>query len=215
MFSTKSKLRSGGAFAVLATLALAMSCRGFFVKPTLTSITISPTAPQVALGQTTQVQLWGTFNDGSRNQVTSGVSWSTQPENVVSIDSGGNMTGLALGTTTVSGTAQGLPAATATATVFLTGVTQIAVTPSSWNFSSAVGGTNNFTAQATTNSQTVDITTSGAIWTASTSTITCSPGTGTETCTASTGGVPQGTYTLTASYPGTSVTGVVTITVGP
>jgi len=58
MSTPKSNLRLMGAFAALALLALAVGCRGFFVKPTLTSITISPTAPQVALGQTTNLQLW-------------------------------------------------------------------------------------------------------------------------------------------------------------
>src|SRR6266566_4579949 len=134
MSSTKQKLRLTGAFAALATLALAVSCKGFFVKPTLTSITIAPTAPQVALGSSTPLQLWGTFNDGSRSQVTSGITWSSSPQGVVTIDSGGNMTGTALGTATVSGTAQGLPAATATATVFLNGVTKITVTPGTWSF---------------------------------------------------------------------------------
>ena len=35
------------AFAVLIGLAFGASCKGFFVDPTLTAITISPTAPQV------------------------------------------------------------------------------------------------------------------------------------------------------------------------
>lgn len=221
MSTPKLKLRLMGAFAALALLALAVGCRGFFTKPTLTSITISPTAPQVALGQTTQVQLWGTFDDGSRSQVHTGVSWSSDPANIVNIDAGGNMTGLALGTTTVSGTAQGLAAATATATVFLTGVTQITVSPSSWNFSSASGSANQpFTANATVNGQTqpVNISTQGAVWviTPTTTGITCTAGTNEEDCTATSGGAvtPQ-TYTMTVSYPGTTVTGTATINVSP
>jgi hypothetical protein len=223
MSSTKSKFRLIGAFAALLALALAVSCRGFFVNPTLTSISISPTAPQVALGQTTQLQLWGTYNDGSRGQVTKGVSWSSNPLSVVTIDSGGNMTGVALGTTTVSGTAQGLPAATASATVYLTGVTKITVNPGSWNFSSASGQSTpeSFTAEATVNGQTspLDITVSGAVWTITPTTtgITCTANTtaGTEDCTAQgAGAVPQGTYTLRASYPGTTIVGTATINVG-
>ena len=219
MLMMKSKLRLMGAFAALFLVALAAGCRGFFPKPTLTSITISPTAPQVALGQTSQVQLWGTYDNGNRNQVTSGVSWSSSPQNIVSIDAGGNMTGLALGTTTVSGTAQGLPAATATATVFLTGVTQITVTPGSWSFSAQVGGSSPFVAEATVNGQTqpVNISTNGAVFTISPSTtgISCTAGTDAENCTATPSQVTAGTYTMTVSYPGTSITGPATITVSP
>src|SRR5271168_4037476 len=36
--STRYKLRLAGAFAALVTLALAVSCKGFFVNPTVTSI---------------------------------------------------------------------------------------------------------------------------------------------------------------------------------
>ncbi len=45
MSSKKSKLRLLGAFAALATLALAVSCPGFFVNPTLTAIAVGPLTP--------------------------------------------------------------------------------------------------------------------------------------------------------------------------
>jgi hypothetical protein len=212
----KHKLRLAGALAVLATLALAVSCRGFFQNPTLTSIAIAPTTPQVQLGTTTQLQVFGTFNDGSRNQVKSGIAWSSSAPTVASIgQASGVLTGAQIGTATITADAQGL-SSTATATVFLSGITQIVVTPSTWNFSSGTGSSNQaFTAKATANGTTVDITTTGAIWTPSTSSITCT-GSGTqELCSATGGAVPQGTYTLTASYPGTTIVGTVTITVGP
>ena len=38
MSSKQQRIRLVGAFAALATLALAVSCKGFFVNPTLTSI---------------------------------------------------------------------------------------------------------------------------------------------------------------------------------
>jgi hypothetical protein len=215
MSSMKPKLRLAGALAVLATLALAVSCRGFFQNPTLTSIAISPTTPQVQLGMTTQLQVFGTYNDGSRNQVKSGVSWSSSAPTIASVNqTGGVLTGVQTGTATITANAQGL-SSTATATVFLTGITQIVVTPSTWNFSSAAGNSNQpFTAKATASGTTVDITTTGAVWTPSISTITCTPSGTQELCTAPTG-IAQGTYTLTASYPGTTIVGTVTITVGP
>lgn len=135
MLSTKSKLRLIGAFAALATLALAVSCTGFFVKPTLTSIAISPTTPQVQLNQTTQLQAFGTYDDGSRNQIKSGVSWSSSDPTVASVDSSsGLMTGLQTGTATITADAQGL-SSTATATVFIV-ITAINISPQNPSISS-------------------------------------------------------------------------------
>src|SRR5689334_11957222 len=53
-------------------LAMAVGCKGFFKNPTLTSIAVNPTAPQVNVGQTVQLEAFGTYDDGSRNQITSG-----------------------------------------------------------------------------------------------------------------------------------------------
>jgi hypothetical protein len=65
MSSTKSRFRVIGAFAALAVLALAVSCRGFFVKPTIASFVISPTNPTVLLGGTTQMHAFGTDSQGN------------------------------------------------------------------------------------------------------------------------------------------------------
>src|ERR1700721_2503827 len=94
---TNHKRRLICAFAALATLALPLSCRGFFVNPPLTSIAISPTAPQVEEGKTLQLQAFGTYDDGSRNQIRSGVSWSSDTSTVASIDPN---TGILTGETT-------------------------------------------------------------------------------------------------------------------
>ncbi len=77
MSSKQHKLRLAGALAVLASLAFAISCRGFFVNPTLTSIAISPTAPQVEQGKTLQLQAFGTYDDGTAPG-TAGISASAQ-----------------------------------------------------------------------------------------------------------------------------------------
>ena len=216
MSSMKHKLRLAGALAVLATLALAASCRGFFQNPTLTSITVSPTAPQVQLGTTTQLQVFGTYNDGSRNQVKTGVAWSSSAPTIASIgQTSGVLTGVQTGTATITADAQGL-SSTATATVFLSGITQIVVTPSTWNFTTGAGSIQTFTAKATVNGTTVDITANGAIWTISTTTITCGISGTLLSCNAPSGGsVPPGAYTLTASYPGTTIVGTAIVTVSP
>jgi len=121
MLLTKSKLRMIGAFAALATLALAVSCRGFFVNPTLTSVAIGPATVSLAPGQTFQMVATGTFNDGSTQNVTGKAVWSSSENSVATI---GQTTGLVtasstattVGSTTISAS-DGSVTATTTATV--------------------------------------------------------------------------------------------------
>jgi hypothetical protein len=215
MSSMKPKLRFAGALAVLATLALAVGCRGFFQNPTLTSIAISPTAPQVQLGTTTQLQVFGTYNDGSRNQVKSGISWtSSDPTTALIGQTSGVLTGVQTGTATITADAQGL-SSTATATVFLSGVTAITVTPSTNSVSINSGSPAIYTAKATANGTQIDIT-GNATWTITptSTTVTCSFVSPNEQCSATTGATPA-TYTITVGYPGTTVVGTATLTVNP
>src|SRR5689334_519665 len=99
MSSTKQTLRIAGAFAALAALALAASCRGFFVKPTLTSLSVGPASPSIQTGtsnNTVQMFAVGTFNDGSNGNPS--VSWSISPASTVAnINSTGLVTSVATG----------------------------------------------------------------------------------------------------------------------
>jgi hypothetical protein len=105
MSSKKSKLRLTIAFAALATLALAVSCRGFFVSPTLTSIAIGPTTLPLSTNQSYQMIATGTFNDGSTSNVTGKCIWTSSDTSVASI---GTNTGIvqASATATTVGTSQ-------------------------------------------------------------------------------------------------------------
>jgi trimeric autotransporter adhesin len=216
MSSTKQTQRVAGAFAVLATLALAISCRGFFVNPTLTSIAISPTAPQVEQGQTLQLQAFGTYDDGSRSQIRSGVSWSSSSSSVASVDSNtGILTGVSPGTSSISASSQAL-SSTATATVFLV-INSIAISPTS--ASVTAGTSQNFTVTAASNGSTLDLTSSATLTPeqngAAVSTITCSyngsiPA---QVCTTSSGTTVKGIYQIVASYSGSTLTATATLIV--
>ena len=71
MSSTKSQLRLMGAFAALATLALAVSCRGFFVGDTLQSIAVGPASVNVPVGLTQQMTATGTYTpSGNLKNIT-------------------------------------------------------------------------------------------------------------------------------------------------
>ena len=118
MSSNKSKLRLAGAFAALAALALAASCRGFFPAEQLASITISPSSANVPLGGTTQLAAYGTNTDStSAGNITGKVSWSSS-SGAVGVNSSGVLSGNDLSSTAATITAeyQGV-SATASATV--------------------------------------------------------------------------------------------------
>ena len=116
-------------FTGLVALATGVSCRGFFVSPVLQSIAVSPTTVDLGIGQTTTLEVFGTYDDGSRSTVTSGVSWSVDPIGVVTIVGTGSatITGVATGSTTITADAQALTS-TATATV-VGDVTAITASP--------------------------------------------------------------------------------------
>jgi len=104
-----------GAFAALATLALAISCRGFFVKPTLTAIAVGPLTPTIFVGATLNtVQMFavGTFNDGSSSStpVTWGVTGTgTDGQAIATVTAGGLVTAQSSGSGTVTAASNILP----------------------------------------------------------------------------------------------------------
>lgn len=116
MSSTKSKLRLVCAFAALATLALAVGCRGFFVKPTLTAVAVGPVSPTIYVGgvdDTVQMFAVGTFNDTSNasTSVTWGVTGTATngQSNIATITAGGLVTATNAGSGTVTATSNILP----------------------------------------------------------------------------------------------------------
>src|SRR5438067_1855893 len=74
--STKRKIQVLLAFAALAMLALSLGCRGFFVNPTLTGITVGPTAT-IQQGKTVQMSATGNFDDGTTKALGKGAFWSS------------------------------------------------------------------------------------------------------------------------------------------
>jgi len=215
MSSTKHKLRLIGAFATLATLALAVSCRGFFTNPTLTSIAISPTAPEVEVSKTETLQAFGTYDDGTRAQVKTGVSWSSGTPNVATIDPNtGILTGVTTGTTTITASAQAL-SSTATATVFIV-IDSIAINPTSTSV--VAGNPVSFKVTGVSNGTTIDLTSAVVLTpeqnSTAVSTIACQyDGVSSQVCTTTSGTTLAGIYQIVASYSGSTLTATATLTV--
>src|SRR6202167_6353284 len=133
MSSTKNKLRLTGVFSALATLVLAVSCTGFFVNPTITSVTIEPSSPSVSVNSTEQLNAVGTDSEGNTYTLTGGTSctgttvcWSSSDTSTVTITSGGLLKGIATGNHTVTASS-----GIASATVTLSDVTAITLSPTS------------------------------------------------------------------------------------
>jgi hypothetical protein len=202
---TGRKLALNLAFTVLVALAFGVGCRGFFPKPVLQSIAINPTAPQVNVGKTQNLQLFGTYDNGTRSQVTSGVSWSAVPTSVATVTGTGSATllGVASGSATITASAQAL-SATATATV-IGNVTSITVNPTSGSIS--IGGTGAPFTFASTPGPPVFITADNGgtlVITPADGKIACTVSVDSnnnpdELCTATTGAV--GPYSIVMTYP--------------
>lgn len=166
---TGRKLPLTLAFAVLVVVAFGVSCRGFFVKPTLTALAVSPPTPTITTtaGQNTQqFTAVGTFDDGSHGSTP--VDWSipAAQQTVATINSSGLATAQGLGQATVTATSTLLPSIsnTATLTVTVPCIQSIAVTPPSPTVTH--GNQQQFTATATTCNGQTDIT-NFATWTSS------------------------------------------------
>jgi len=213
MFVKTQKLQRIAAFAALGALALAVSCRGFFVSPTLTSIAVGPASPSIQTGTTNNtVQMFavGTYNDGSTGNPA--VSWSISPANTVAtISPSGLVTSVATGSATVTATATQNPSITGTQslTVIVGCIKSITLSPT--NGAITNGGTTSvsITATAQTCTGAVDIT-SVATWNSSNTQI-ATVSAGLVTPTATTGA--DGTVIISASAGGVTSSPNATITV--
>jgi trimeric autotransporter adhesin len=200
-------LSAGSLVAVVALAVVLSGCHGFFVNPTLQSITISPSSPSVVKGQTVQLTASGVNTDGSTTNHLPNLTWSSGSTGVATVNSNGLVTGVTAGTATITATS-GSVSGTATVTVTNSAIVSIAITPTTAQISvSGIGGatTQQFTAKATFADNTVQDITNSATWTSSnTAAATISANglaqavaAGTTTITASAGNITSNQATLT------------------
>jgi len=166
MLNIKHKPKLAGPVLVALLCALGPGCNGFFVNPTLTSVTVGPSAT-INQNGTVQMSAVGTYNDGTTKSL-SDVFWSSSDTTVASINSSGLVTGISPGTSTITG-ASGTVSGTATVTVSIANVTGLTISPTSAN-ATLNGGTQNFTAKAViAGGNPIDVT-STATWSISSTT---------------------------------------------
>ncbi len=74
----------------------------------LTSITVNPATPSVALGLSQQFSAKGTYSDGSTKDLSAVAAWSSSPTGIATLSSSGLASSIAQGATTVSATLTGV-----------------------------------------------------------------------------------------------------------
>jgi probable HAF family extracellular repeat protein len=164
------------------------------VPKTLTGITVMPSAPTIPKGARQQFTATGTYSDGSTADLTSTVTWASTNHRVATIDSGGLLTTLVRGTTTVTATAGPVSGSTGV-TVGPKVLVSLSLSPS--NPAVAAGATVQFTATATyTDATTLDVTTKGTWRSATLKVATIDVHTGLATA------KKNGTTTITLHYSG-------------
>jgi hypothetical protein len=210
--STTRKIQLLLAFGALLMVAFAAGCRGFFVNPTLTGITVGPTAT-IQQGKTVQMSATGNFDDGTTKTLGKGVFWSSATQSVATVDSTtGIVTGVSPGTSVITG-ALGSVSGTATITVTLANITAIKVT--STDSSVMYGTPEQFKATATANGQQVDVTNS-VTWTTNPSPITdVSIDSTTGLLTTTSGPTTSVTFLVIATDPASGISGQESFTVHP
>ena len=143
---------------------------------TLTALTVTPATASIAAGATQQFIATGTFSDGSTQNLSSIVSWSSTSTGTATINASGLASGIALGTSTISAQSNGITSAvqgSAALTVTAGGpsqatLQQINITPSSSGATAGVSGqTQQFTATGLYSDATSQNITSQVAWSSS------------------------------------------------
>jgi len=170
----------------------------------------------VAVGNTRQLTATGTESDGSKQNITSFVTWTSSDTTKATIQTTGQTTpgaasGVAFGTVTITATASNGVSGTATLTVTAAPPALVSILVGPVAAYIGVGSTEQFSAVGTYSDGSTKTITSSATWTSSDPDIAtvdsagaAKPGLGT--------GVAVGSATITASLSGLSSAGTLTVT---
>jgi uncharacterized protein YjdB len=172
----------------------------------LTSVQITPASATVAEQTSTQFSAIGTFADGSTQNLTNSVSWTSSPISVATVSDVAGTSGLATGIAPGTATIAALFASqvgTASLTVTNAALTSITVTPS--DASVALGGSQQFTAIGNFSDGTTENLTTQVTWTSSSANVATINGRGLASA------AGTGTTTITASMNGVTAATVLTV----
>ena len=167
----------------------------FVGAPDVMSISVSPNPVNIRRGDTSQLTTTASLSDGTNQNVTSTVSYSSANTSIATVSSGGLVTGKAVGTTTVTATYSG-KSKQVTVNVRAPDVTSISVSPNPVNIRR--GDTRQLAVTALLSDGTSETVTGEASYSSGSTTV----------ATVSTGGLVTGkaigTTIVTATYSGKS-----------
>jgi hypothetical protein len=136
-----------GSTTIQATLGGITGSTGLSVTPaSLVSIALTPANATINAGSTQQYTATGNYSDGSQQNITGSVTWTSTNTAVATIASGGLATAVATGSTTIQATLSGITGSTSL-TVSALSLVSIAVTPA--NAMIYAGSTQQYTATGT------------------------------------------------------------------
>jgi Bacterial Ig-like domain (group 2) len=174
MSTSKRKWLLFSAFLGMVSL-VGVGCRGFFVNPTLTSMTVTPASPNLQIGGTLQLIATGNNDDGSTKNLTTSSTWTTSDASKVTVSSTGLVKGIASTTGVTITATNGTVSGTDTVTVGQTTQTlSLSSSPSSPISLTIVGSNSTITFTATLNGS--DVTNSTTFTSNNTSVISAPSG---------------------------------------
>jgi uncharacterized protein YjdB len=169
----------------------------------LTSLALTPASATIEVGTTQAFSVAALFDDGTKAQITSGITWTSSNVSVASVSVAGVVTGVSAGSTTILASAQGLQAS-ASVTITPLAVKSIAAAPATVTL--AAGLTQQLSVTATMDDNSTQDVTAGSTYASSAASV----------ATVSTGGkitaVAVGTATITVTASGKTATVAVTVT---
>jgi uncharacterized protein YjdB len=200
--------KAAGAAVISATSnGLSGSATLNVLPATFMSLALTPAATTLKIGATRQLAASATYSDGSVVDVTSMTAFvSATPAAVSVVANAGLMTGVAAGSSTITGTFNG-KTAIATATTDTATLSSIAVAPATATV--AITGTQQFVAVGTYSDSSTAVITSTAQWTSADTGIATVLNTGVAT------GIAAGTTAITATANGKSASANLTVTATP
>ena len=181
-----------------------ISLSGIGTAVQLNSITVTPTSPSLPLGSPLQFTATGNYNNGTTQNLTNSVTWSSSSTKIATVNNTGLVSSVAQGKSTikaVSGTISGTTTLTVTAAVLVS----IAITPA--NPTISLSTNQQFTATGTYTDNTTQNLTNSATWSSS------NTGVATVSSTGLAASKAQGSTTITAIFG--TVSGSTTLTVSP
>ncbi len=183
--------------------------------PVLTRVFVEPSDASVGVGDTQQFNAVGVYSDGSEVDVTTQSTWTTAASSTATVDASGVVTGVAIGSTTVSAMFSGV---TGTQGFSVSpALVSIAVSPASPSV--GVGATQQFIATATFSDNSTEDLTDQATWTSSSLPVATISSLAAQSSGNVSGGLAAakglGTSTITATVSGISGTAVLTVVAPP